>query len=453
MKMMCGLKSGAILQRNAEDLCRCYFKAEAVGEIRASLGNVVTVANHTYMLTDIPTGGPYEVTLWDDESRVELTDIYVGDLWLLGGQSNMEGAGKWRDAQKAYDENPIPSIRAYYMNESWGVAKTQLHQLWESIDECISGFYRSYRKNSLWGAEYPEVQADGVGPGLYFALEMQRRMGGVPQGVIPCGIGGASMDQWNPEGEDNYYTAAARRVKECGGIVRGVFWYQGEAQAWEPGCNSFVSDMQRLVGAMRRDFNHPDLPFVQVQINRYAASPAGGDIWWTRLRELQRNLERHIDHLATVYSVDSELDDLIHLSSESQVNVGKRAAEAMVYLVTGEGVPSPDVDFFEIVQDDFVPFRVNVRVHFRHIVGKLEAPGVPVGFTIHEAEDQPPMREIARLCLEGDTVRIKVEIDPAKIEDCYVCYAYGNTYYCNITDSAGRSLPGFGPLKIKDYLK
>lgn len=453
MKITKGLKSGALLQRDEDNRCRCYFNAEAVGDIHASMGCIMKVGEGVYTLTDIPTGGPYELTLWDEESRVELTDIYVGDLWLLGGQSNMEGAGKWRDAQKAYDENPNPSIRAYYMNETWGVAKTQLHQLWESIDECISGFYRSYRKNSPWGAEYPDVQTDGVGPGLYFALEMQRRMDGVPQGVIPCGIGGASMAQWHPDGADNYYAAAKRRVQACGGYVKGVFWYQGEAQAWETGCNSFVAEMKYMVEAMRRDFGHPSMPFVQVQINRFAMCPPSGDVWWTKLRDIQRNLHRQIENLATVYSVDSELDDLIHLSSESQEIIGQRAAEAMAYLVTGEGVPSPDVDFFEIVQDDFVPFRVNVRVHFRHIVGKLEATGVPAGFTIHEAEDQPPMREIARLCLEGDTVRIKVEIDPAKIEDCYVCYAYGNTYYCNITDSAGRSLPGFGPLKIKDYLK
>lgn len=63
------------------------------------------------------------------------------------------------------------------------------------------------------------------------------------------------------------------------------------------------------------------------------------------------------------------------------------------------------------------------------------------------------MREIAKVCLEGDSVRIKVELDPAIIEDYWVCYAFGNTYYCHITDSAGRSLPGFGPLKIKNYLK
>ena len=84
----------------------------------------------------------------------------------------MEGAGKWCEAQRAYDASPLPTIRAYYMNETWAVAKTQLHQLWDSPDECISGFYRSYRKNSPWGSEFPEVQNDGVGPGLYFALEI-----------------------------------------------------------------------------------------------------------------------------------------------------------------------------------------------------------------------------------------------------------------------------------------
>ena len=61
----------------------------------------------------------------------------------------MEGAGKHRGKYKLYDENPLADVRAYYMNESWGAAKTQLHQLWESIDECIMAPYRNYRKKSV----------------------------------------------------------------------------------------------------------------------------------------------------------------------------------------------------------------------------------------------------------------------------------------------------------------
>ncbi len=457
MKIVMGLKSGALLQRDENNLCKCFFQAEANGKITSSLGEVVENGGGRYALTGIPVGGPYDFTLADNESEIELRDVYVGDLWFLGGQSNMEGAGKMREKNWKYDENPVQSIRAYYMNDTWDVAKSQLHQLWECPDKCVSGFVREYRKNSPWGTEYPEVQDNGVGPGLFFALEMQRRNGGVPQGVIPCGIGGASLAQWKPDTPDNYYASALRRFRECGGNVKGIFWYQGCSQCSFAGAASFVDDMKNLVSCMRRDFGNEDLPFVQVQLNNCLIYQGENnrhlDRAYSLIREKQRTLNEHIENLATVYAVDCELDDLIHLSSESQEKVGYRAAEAMSVLLGMEGVPSPELDYIEIVEDDFVPFRVSLIVHYKNIVGELQSKNYPWGFYIHAKEDEPHVRGISRLYLHGDSVRVKLETDPAQLPEWYLSYAYGNDYYCNITDSADRSIPAFGPLKIKDYLK
>ena len=453
MKINYGLKNGAVLQRNENDMCQCCFYDDAKGEIESSLGKITRLDGGLHMLLDIPVGGPYEITVFDDESSIMLSDIYVGDLWLLGGQSNMEGAGKWREEQKNYDANPAPTVRAYYMNETWAPAKSQLHQLWESLDSQISVTYRNNRKNSRWGCEYPTIQNNGVGPGLYFALEMKKLTGDVPQGVIPCGIGGSNLGQWNPDGDNNLYAAAKRRVRECGGYIKGVFWHQGESQAMGGAVSTFVSEMQRLVEAMRRDFNDSALPFVQVQLNKYAASAPCADKSWNQIRELQRTLENHINNIATVYSLDLELDDLIHLSSESHKILGTRAAEAMAVLTSNDGAPSPAFDSFEIVTDDYVPFFANVRVNYKNVVGKLTSDGVPSGFYILESENGTPIRAISRICLEGDSARIKLEIDSESLKNYYVGYGYGNDFYCNITDSKNRSLPGFGPLKISDYLK
>ena len=453
MKINYGLKCGAVLQRDENNLCKCIFGADTVGEIKSSLGNVVKTDDGAYLLTDIPTGGPYDVTLSDNDGSVALSDIYVGDLWLLAGQSNMEGSGKWREKYQKYDADPSPTVRAYYMNESWGAAKSQLHQLWESLDPQISVTFRNDRKNSRWGAEYPEIQNNGVGPGLFFATEMQKRMGGVPQGVIPCGIGGSGLWQWHPDGENNLYSAALRRYRACGGNIKGIFWHQGETQAMSCGYSTFVSEMEHLISCMRRDFGNKNIPFVQVQINKYAAADPSADDSWNKIREIQRTLGEKIEDLATVYSLDLETDDLIHLASESHEILGARAAEAMCVLIGEEGVPSPAFDSFEVIVDDYVPFFANVRVNFKNIVGELCAEGVPSGFYILDSESGSPLRAISRTCLEGNSVRVKVEFDIDKLGEYYVGYGYGNNFYCNITDSGKRSIPGFGPLKINDYLK
>ncbi len=49
----------------------------------------------TGQLADIPAGGPYrlELRVQGAENALIVNNILVGDLWLLAGQSNMEGHG------------------------------------------------------------------------------------------------------------------------------------------------------------------------------------------------------------------------------------------------------------------------------------------------------------------------------------------------------------------------
>ena len=38
MKIICGLKNGALLQRDENNVCKCFFKAETNGEMKSSIG-------------------------------------------------------------------------------------------------------------------------------------------------------------------------------------------------------------------------------------------------------------------------------------------------------------------------------------------------------------------------------------------------------------------------------
>src|SRR5579871_368894 len=150
----------------------------------------------------LPVGGPYEL----EGAR----DILVGDLWVLGGQSNMEGLGDMVDL-----EPPIPYVRSFQSREEWAVAEEPLHWLAESP--------RSVH-HLLWGAPgVPESmpprdpgRPKGAGLGLTFAKTYYAATG-VPVGLIPCAHGGTTMDQWNPaleaEGEPSLYGAACARVE------------------------------------------------------------------------------------------------------------------------------------------------------------------------------------------------------------------------------------------------
>lgn len=41
------------------------------------------------ILDPVQAGGPYNLTAVQRESKIVLTDVLFGDVWLCGGQSNM----------------------------------------------------------------------------------------------------------------------------------------------------------------------------------------------------------------------------------------------------------------------------------------------------------------------------------------------------------------------------
>ena len=134
----------------------------------------------------LPAGGPYELTLAIENSRekVSFHDIYVGDVWILAGQSNMAGF-----AFMPSMSTPHPAVKCFYMNNRWGVAEDPLHDVMRAAAPVHGGDPSLPR---------PKKFLRGPGPGLPFALAMYEKTQ-VPQGVIACAHGGTSMSQWDPD--------------------------------------------------------------------------------------------------------------------------------------------------------------------------------------------------------------------------------------------------------------
>src|SRR5579883_699242 len=65
-----------------------------------------------------PTGGPYTMEITDGRRRVEIHDVMVGDVWICGGQSNMELPLRFTDnaAEVARQAN-YPNIRYFTVPE------------------------------------------------------------------------------------------------------------------------------------------------------------------------------------------------------------------------------------------------------------------------------------------------------------------------------------------------
>ncbi|MBR4866388.1 MAG: hypothetical protein IKU11_06850 [Clostridia bacterium] len=457
-----GIQKGALLQRRGDtDSCDILLQADFCGKPQISMGELSSAGENRWRLTGIPVGGPYSLTIRDDRERVTFADLYVGDLWLLAGQSNMEGAGRMRECDWQDTENPMEDIRSFSMADLWEAAAPQLHRLWESSDPAHQKTFAINRENHLKSggltADFPPAkQLRGVGPGYFFARELHR-LTGVPQGVIPTAVGGAPIEMWTPPktGEDNYFTAARRRVAACGSHVRGIFWYQGEGYAGP------LEEYTRRFEAMRHEITElfgegGMLPCVQVQTFRctldFLYQSEESRRAWSAFRNHQLVMEETLPNLVTVANNDLDMDDCIHLSAASQETLGKRAALAMAKLVMNGGIGEPRVAEITAEPDEICPGWTNLSVKYKNVAGKLSSAGFPRGFTLALGDEEPSEVQIQHLELDGDRVVIRIELNREALKERTLWYGYGHNFTCNITDGLGRAIPSFGPVSLKNQI-
>ncbi|MCL2815194.1 MAG: sialate O-acetylesterase, partial [Oscillospiraceae bacterium] len=374
-------------------------------------------------------------------------DIYVGDVWILGGQSNMEGVGWLTAEDEQFAKCPDSDVRALYMDDTWGPACHPLHNLGIAVDGV----------HAALGAG-PRPMFNSAGPGLEFALKM-KALTGVPQGVLCCAHGGTSMEQWSPAkktlgGSGSLYGAMLRRFLDNGAHVRGMFWYQGCSDAGLPMCDLFLERMKEFVFECRSDFGK-QLPFVQAQIGRRYVDLADKDSpmpdCWTAVREHQRVLHTMIPDLYTVSAVDKDLDDLIHLSSPAQKKLGAEAAEAMyclLYKTDEKGCLPPPVFAGLRVCECEKTGLANVELRCINLHGGLVSKSRPAGFMITQPSGAPFAQYIFDTRLSGDTILLRTMVTPQAIAGCRLYYAYGIDPYCNITDMAERAIPAMGPVYL-----
>jgi sialate O-acetylesterase len=397
-------------------------------------------------LTGIPAGGPYKVEVRAGGATAVIDDVYVGDLWILAGQSNMEGVGDLADVQK-----PDPMVHTFDMFDQWAIATEPLHNLPGAVDRV------HWRKNPqgelerLTGEALATFNANrkkGAGLGLPFAVEMVRRTG-IPVGLVPCAHGGTSMDQWSPalkdKAGDSLYGAMLRRFHEVGGHVTGVLWYQGESDANPKAAPLFQDKFEKFVVAVRDDFGQPNMPFYYVQIGRHVDRSNVAE--WNAVQEYQRTLAQSIPHAGMVPSVDSALDDGIHVSTQDQKRMGKRLAvlatrdlfPAMSDYGQQKGGPRP-------VSANFASGIL--KLIFDGVNGRLQSEGRIAGFTIHDAQGQPvPMIYKARFDPADGNI-IYLHLSGRLPEGATIRYGFGKDPYCNVTDSKDMGMPVFGPMVI-----
>jgi len=452
MKIIEGLQSGAVLQRDERHFCCVRFKAEFKGEPKISLGKLEHLKEDLWLLKGLFIGGPYTVTISDDESAETFTDLYVGDVWILAGQSNMEGMGRNTADELAAAANPNPIVRAYRPDKKWVAATPVSHQISLSEDPYIKTFWdNAVETCAVEVSDRPMMFYRGVGPGVYIGKRMLENTD-VPQGIVPCAVGGTPIEKWIPSGEDNFYYAALRTMHCAGGNFRGMFWCQGEGN---PNWEVYPSQLQSIRDGICKEFDLKELPTVVGQSGHFKAPDAfktENQYIWSRFREMQRKLPETLEKVITVACNDLSLDDLIHVSSDGHKIFGRRMADAMDHLVTGAGYDEPTIGKITAFKDPCVPDFYNLRIRIDNTNGDLCSNGNPSGFAFKHIEDDevPTEARISCMTLRRNYVLIRTEMSLNELKKLELWYDFGHRIFCNITDGSGRAILSTGPVSLAD---
>lgn len=229
------------------------------------------------------------------------------DIYLLMGQSNMAGRGKLTDEYKSVSDSRVMMLNK--ANE-WVTATHPLH-----FDKPVAA----------------------VGPGLAFGIAMAEASAGKQIGLIPCAVGGTSINKWKPGAFDaatqtHPWDDAEIRIKEGmkQGVIRGVIWHQGEADSNPDSAALYLDRLAELIARTRKLAGNEKLPFVAGELGRYKPN-------YSYINAVLMDLPKKVPYTAVVSSEGLEHNgDGIHFDAISADELGKRYAKGMLGVFKGE---------------------------------------------------------------------------------------------------------------------
>lgn len=294
-----------VLQRNSSIKIWGTATPGQTIEIRFVDQQVSTVANQNgswsaRIITSV-AGGPYEleVAAVEEGTKVKLTNVMVGEVWVCSGQSNMEwpmtaivdsqkeieDASQWENIRLftvTNDASPIP-LDEFTNVESWRVCNS------ENVKNFSAVAY-------------------------FFGRELNRQMKGVPIGLIDSTWGGTPAEAWisqpglkseaslesllkywdgrsgnhNQNRPANLFNGMISPLKHA--QIRGAIWYQGESNNGRG--IQYQTLMRTLIADWRNHFGDPEMPFYFVQIAPYRypqlAPSALAEVWDAQLKTAQQ---------------------------------------------------------------------------------------------------------------------------------------------------------------------
>lgn len=289
---------------------------EGIGKAKITFaGHVeIVVSDSEEWLAELPPmqyGGPYELEFDTDGVVTVLDDIYVGEVFLFSGQSNMQ----------------------FKLKESSADAS-----LYEADEKLRLFSTEKIEKNEFYTPEDGWVKCDESNLGEWSAigcltgLELAKNKG-IAIGVIACYQGASVIESWVPSGlfeshginipsyekypdhfiysewnaDGTLYSYALSQVAPFS--VSAVVWYQGESDTSPAESLVYGKELELLINQWRNDFRNNSLPFAVIQISDFVNR---NDEAWKNVQKAQYDIQFKIPGIKSITSADVCENNNIH---------------------------------------------------------------------------------------------------------------------------------------------
>ncbi|MHB1033872.1 MAG: sialate O-acetylesterase [Pirellulales bacterium] len=374
-------------------------------------------------------GGPAEMTI-QGKNTIQIKDVLVGEVWLCGGQSNMEMAVvSAADAKKVIAESADAKIRLFTVPRRGS----------DKPESNVVG---------RWSPCGPDTVGGFSAVGYFFGRDLRKALD-VPVGLISSNVGGTAAEQWTSREK-------LESIQELKGLLenkascklynamiaplapyalRGAIWYQGESNAGR--AYQYRVLFPAMIANWRELWGQGDFAFLCVQLAPFmpiVQEPT--ESAWAELREAQ--LLTALNFPKTGMAVITDVGDEKDIHPKQKAPVGARLALAARGIAYGEKLvySGPVYKSLKVEGDRAV-------LSFDSVGDGLAAKGDTLtGFTV-AGEDRKFVNAQARI--DGQNVVVS---SPQVAKPVAVRYGWANYPVCNLWNKDG--LPAT-PFRTDDF--